>query len=144
MKKKIREKMIEISYQEHLNRRLTLVLCTLVILTLIVMKINAEYSKTVALITWIIGTPTICLWDAFDTIKKFSKKQLEKNKMRYIILSDKELWFHILEIGLIVPMIWLCTEWNSLKISIAITLLAVSFLFVSKKISNIFKNRLIE
>lgn len=144
MKKKIRERMIAISYKEWINRRLTLIVCVLVGLGLIIMKIDTEHSKIVAFIAWIIGTPIIFLWDAFDAIRKFSPKRLERNKLIYITFSSKEWWFHILEFGLLIPMIWLCSEWNSLKISIAIILLTVSFLFVSKKISNIFKKRLVE
>lgn len=144
MKKKIRERMIAISYKEWINRRLTLIVCVLVGLGLIIMKIDTEHSKIVAFIAWIIGTPIIFLWDAFDAIRKFSPKRLERHKLIYIPFSSKEWWFHILEFGLLIPMIWLCSEWNSLKISIAIILLTVSFLFVSKKISNIFKKRLVE
>lgn len=144
MKKKIRETMIAISYKEHLNRILKIILSALMILALIVMKTNTEHSKTAAFIVWLIGTPIICLWDSFDAIRKFPKRCLEKNKLKNIIFSNTDLWFHILEIVLVVPMCYLCLERNILKMIIAIVMLAVSFIFVSKKISNIFKKRLVK
>lgn len=138
MKKEIRERMIAMSYNKRLQWKVGIVLWAILVLGLIV-RIVKGYSRPLFFLILMIVMAVILSRDFFCTMRKIPKECLEKNKLENLILCNENVWDHII---LIVAMV--VYEMNFLNIIALLGVTSIAIMFFSKKISDFFKNKIVE
>lgn len=145
MKKKIREKMIAISYDKHLERKIAGIEIALVIVILLLRK-TAGPSIQLAGTFGAIAIVLILLIDSWDTIRKFGRERIERNKLKNIIFSKKAFWRDLIMCVVIAPIVLIraSLRFNFLVIICYVFILMAINNSVSQRISNFFEKRLVE